>query len=81
MDRSVYRISDETRRKTTKCPSDMRCLVDGKCSDCVIEWVIKGSGMFVKTNLPNSCAYKMTYGEKFICKCPTRYELHMRYGL
>ncbi len=59
----------------------MNCLLEGKCGDCVIEWVVKGSGMFVKTSLSDSCSYKMAFGDKFICKCPTRYELHMRYGI
>lgn len=76
-----YRISEETRRNTTKCPNDMFCLVEGKCSDCVIEWVVKGTGMFVKTNQSNSCYYKKIYADRHICKCPTRYELHMRYGI
>jgi hypothetical protein len=76
-----YSISEETLKNTTKCDKDMQCLVDGKCGDCIIENVIEGRTVFIKTRGPNLCPYMISFGNGFICTCPTRYELHERYGL
>lgn len=73
-------IDKETIEKTTKCASAFKCLTDETHSLCATESIIKEYGLFVNNKANNnSCAYKMSFGNGTICKCPTRYEIFERY--
>lgn len=76
-----FEISDETLKRTTKCPWEMRCLSGWQCGDCVIEMTIRGDEAFIRSSKPDGCPYKISYGYGYVCTCPTRSELHEKYGV
>ena len=74
-------INEETIHKTTKCPSDLKCLNDKTHLHCRPERPIKEYGIFIDTNKSNSCPYKLSFGNGTICNCPVRYEIFKRYNM
>ena len=75
-------ISDETLQQTTKCQNNFHCLTDNG-SMCLIEKPINAKGLFIKerVNKDENCPYIESSEYAFICNCPTRYEIYMRYNL
>ena len=76
-----YEISQETLKKTEKCPRDMQCLKEGGTPLCKVENLVKGNGVFVKQNGAAVCLYRMPFGGSLICHCPTRFELADKYKM
>ena len=73
-------ITSESIQKTTKCSSGFKCLTDETHPCCVpASPVIEGYGLFVQTARQHSCPYSMSFGNGFICNCPSRYEIFLRY--
>ena len=73
-------INSESIHKTTKCSSGFKCLTDETHPCCVpASTVIEGYGLFVHTARQHSCLYNMSFGNGFICNCPSRYEIFLRY--
>jgi len=67
-------------RKTTWCTKNFKCLQNGNCNYCQITRAVSKEVHFV--NCPDSdCSYKMSYGESWICNCPTRKEIYNKYGI
>jgi len=74
-------IDRKSIQKTTKCPSEFKCLTDETHPCCVpASPVIEGYGLFVLTARQHSCPYNMAFGNGFICNCPSRYEIFLRYN-
>jgi hypothetical protein len=73
------KVDNQTIQKTTKCPSAFKCQSDEAYPLCAPESSIPGYGLFVQPPEANSCHYKMSFGNGFICTCPTRYEIFTRY--
>ncbi len=75
-----YRISEDTRRLTTRCSDNFQCLIDDYWEMCSIERLLKGAGLMIEKRInKNNCQYLMSFGNAYICNCPTRYELHQQY--
>jgi len=72
-------VDNQTIQKTTKCPSAFKCQSDEAYPLCAPESSIPGYGLFVQPPEANSCHYKMSFGNGFICTCPIRYEIFTRY--
>lgn len=80
------KVSRESRKKTSKCPSNFLCLTDKEkpmCSEakpiCSVEIPLE-SMLFVK-NGDNNCVYMEEYGEGRLCTCPVRFEIYNRYKI
>jgi hypothetical protein len=84
-----FRISYESVKRTTKCPSNFFCLTNVRnpmCSKerpmCSVEVPLE-SMIFVKDknqyNAYNDCAYKVAHGAGHLCTCPVRFEIYSRY--
>jgi HD-GYP domain-containing protein (c-di-GMP phosphodiesterase class II) len=77
-----YQISDDIKRLTTRCSDDFHCLFDDYWAMCSIERPLKGAGLIIgKRRNNNNCKYLMSFGNAYICNCPTRYELHQQYRI
>jgi len=87
----AFSISDESLKRTTKCPSNFLCLTNDKnpmCSKerpmCSVEVPLE-SMLFVKDKnndyAYNDCAYKEEYGSGHLCNCPVRHEIYNRYNM
>ena len=73
-------IDNETIKKTTRCPFDLKCLNNKNHLHCRPESPIKGYGIFIDTKKSNSCPYKLSFGNGTICDRPVRYEIFERYN-
>ena len=86
----AFSISEETLKRTTKCPSNFLCLSNDKnpmCTEerpiCFVEIPLE-SMIFVRdktNNSYNDCVYKEEYGAGHLCTCPVRIELYTRYNM
>lgn len=77
----VYLIDKATRDKTTQCPNSFKCLIEGGCPGCEFQDVITNECIIVKTKPENKdCHYSVTFGGAYVCTCPTRCEIHLKYG-
>jgi hypothetical protein len=67
-------VPEEVLKKTVKCPKGFSCLSigHGACEVCG-----KAGDEELFVNKRNSdCPYRIFYGEKYICTCPTHYYLY-----
>ena len=77
-----WQISQDTLYRTTECPRNFTCLEEGKCGTCKIEGLVKGDGVWIAGDRPEGyCPYLMSFGKRWICNCPTRYEIYERYAM
>jgi hypothetical protein len=75
------KISDEIRSRTTRCPFDFKCLEVGEALLCPVDRFLEKNGLFLKRKKRDYCPYMMTYGQKYICNCPTHVELFQQYRI
>jgi hypothetical protein len=75
-----FEISEDTLRKTDKC-QDMKCLEEDGRPECKVDRQLKGNGVFVSPNGRDQCPYKMSFGNAYVCNCPTRFELFDKYNV
>jgi hypothetical protein len=78
MDKSPGTEQDpDIQSRTTECVHNFSCL-DGK-RDCLceVETAIDNKVIFVKPQMHTACNYKLSFGYKFICNCPTRNHLYL----
>ena len=87
----ALQVSEESRKKTTKCPSNFLCLTENEnpmCSKerpmCSVEVPLE-SMIFVRDKNNNytnyDCVYKVAYGSGYLCTCPVRFEIYSRYNM
>ena len=86
----ALQVSEESRKKTTKCPSNFLCITENEnpmCSKerpmCSVEVPLE-SMIFVRDNnnyTNNDCVYKVAYGSGYLCMCPVRFEIYSRYNM
>ena len=76
-----FEITEETRNQTTRCLFDFKCLDVGNTILCPVERYLKENGLFLQRKKRDYCPYTMTYGQKYICNCPTHIELYQQYRI
>lgn len=76
-----FEIAEEIRNQTTRCPFDFECLEAGETQVCPVDQYLKGNGLFLRQNKRVHCPYLMTFGQKYICNCPTHVDLHQQYNI
>jgi hypothetical protein len=77
----AYFIDNKILEQTTKCPYSFQCLNDDIESICSVQWILKENGCFLKTVKPDSCPYKVKISSSYMCNCPTRHELFVKYRI
>ncbi len=73
-------INKEILKRTTKCEKDFNCLKDEKHVYCKVERCVSDKVHFIQCLIDGYCIYRMSFGESFICNCPTRKEIFNKYG-
>lgn len=73
-----YELSPDIVKKAKKCKKGLQCLKNEKPNFCP---AISNIGGEVLTLTRNSCSYKMSFGNSFICNCPVRKALNNKYGI
>ncbi|GBE04585.1 MAG TPA: hypothetical protein ENG95_05815 [Nitrospirae bacterium] len=83
----TFYVSDETRKKTTRCPFDFVCLNSKKGPAreseqprCRGLGVAPGEGLFIRPAATDDCLYLNRFGfGHYTCQCPVRNEIYSRY--
>ena len=79
MDKIATKIPEEILQRTTNCEFDFNCLFGDKQCLCEIE-SSKGHDMLeLKPKFDIYCRYRVSFGEAFFCRCPTRNEIYKRF--
>jgi hypothetical protein len=74
-------ISKETLQQTIKCTLSFQCLDDERRDICSVELSLREKGCFLKTVKPIACRYRVSFGDSYLCTCPTRLELFNKYKI
>jgi len=79
----AYQISEETKKKTTKCLYNFECLNNDKWNTCSIGSELLGNGLVIENKCNKSdCNYSMLFGYSYyFCHCPTRREIYQTYKI
>ena len=73
-------ISEETKRHTTRCNKEFKCLNDESFQICPVETPVQDGIYFIKKVDPmRRCNYCLAFGDSYICRCPIRNEFYERY--
>ncbi len=64
---------------TFNCHKNFDCLNSGNHVYCKVECCINKKVHFIKIVDKSFCYYKMSFGDSFICTCPTRKEIFKMY--
>lgn len=74
-------IDQKILDKTTKCSENFNCLTDDNhhCRNTKVETSIDSKLIFVSCD-KIFCAYKVHFGDTFICNCPTRLAIYKKYN-
>jgi hypothetical protein len=78
----VYTV-DSHIQNITKCKHDFSCLTKRKCGNrdiCDVEYVAAEKIIFLNDKEYSPCKNRMPFGLCQTCKCPTRFEIHRKYG-
>ena len=76
---SKYHVSKITVCNSDKCQKEFSCL-EGDNPLCPVESLINEKVLFVKCISKGHCSYRRSYGDGYICFCPTRREIFKKYG-
>ncbi len=68
-------VSQEVIADTDRCPKDFACLDPGTRAVCPVEQRIMDI-IFVEPDNNFFCPYKTSFGDSYVCGCPTRQELY-----
>ncbi len=78
-----FSVSDQVLKETTNCEYDFLCLELGQCRDkplCEVDYAIGQKFTFLKTKDSFNCLYLLPFGQRQICRCPTRFVIQKKYG-
>jgi len=76
-----YVVDEETIKGTTKCLWNFACLGDTGFKPCEVCAAAGGEVLFVACPKEDACSYRLPFGNSWICTCPVRKELHVKYGV
>jgi len=75
----AFQISEDAKKRISKCSRNYDCLNNDKWDTCCIEQEISG-GLFIKYICKQeNCHNFLYYGPRNICMCPVRVEIYRRY--
>lgn len=67
--------------ETLNCNKNFDCLNSNTPVCCKVEDCINDEVHFIKCLEKLLCTYKLSFGESFICICPTRKEIFNKYRI
>jgi hypothetical protein len=70
------KIPPEIMDATTRCKHEFSCLENENFCDtelCRIDYINGENIIFLKSNKPHDCPYRVGFADQMICRCPVRY--------
>ena len=74
-------IDAEILQKTTYCKQDFRCLSGDKKRLCEVKGSIGYDMLEIKPKVAIDCKYHISFGDTFLCTCPTRNVIYKHYKI
>jgi hypothetical protein len=71
-------IGEDILKKTISCEKNFSCL-SGQKDLCEMKSQIVRAVYFIKHPKNKRCNYCLSFGNDYICTCPTRQEIYKRY--
>ena len=78
--KNQFGISQEVIAATDRCQHDFSCLNPETCSVCPVEQRVMDV-LFVEPDDTFFCPYKTSFGDSYVCGCPTRGELYAKHRI
>lgn len=76
-----FEISSDIINKT-QCDKDFMCLKENSVEKiCQIKKCLDSDYCLLKESKFGNCINRFSFGFSEICKCPTRIEIHNKYGI
>lgn len=75
-------VSERTMNETRQCRHAFSCLATGQCGDYPLCEVDSANGdcfLTLKTRDCSLCPYRLAFGHRQVCRCPTHFALHHRH--
>ena len=74
-----YAVEEEVLSKATKCRRDPSCRSEKQGPLCSVDYCVGGTILFVKSEDPVTCDYRVPYGDACACTCPVRKAIYDRH--
>lgn len=68
-------------RQNTQCLRNFACLSEKTRNVCKIKYCVDNKNFFIENEENNGCNYKFPYGYTFMCRCPVRKDIYLRYKI
>jgi len=71
-------IPESVRGETKICPHDFACLATGRCGDpekCNVDHALEKNLLLLTSNELFLCGYRIYFGSRLLCTCPTHYAI------
>ena len=75
------KIDERILKETISCERYFECLKDDKKNSCAVENFNYEKVLFIKCVANRICSYKRSFGNSFMCACPTRIEIFNKYRI
>jgi len=75
-----FEVPQEIRECTSECRREFSCLAGRRRDRCKVKFCVDDRLFFVKLTGSRDCPYVRGFGGEQLCTCPTRKEIHRRYG-
>ena len=75
----IFNVDDSIIRRTTRCEKNLSCMSEQRNELCKITRNVEDKVYFVKCQENESCSYRLSFGDSFICNCPVRKEIYNKY--
>ena len=81
-DNVACKISERTKKLTTKCPFNFACMTNHKWDTCSSKRALPETFLVIKTKKnSDSCPYVFSFSNSYYCHCPTRFEIYQRHNI
>ena len=74
-----FLISENILQLTTKYENNFSCINGEGENMCKIKLCVNEEVHFINSKPGKICSYKMNFGNKEFCSCPTRKEIYNKY--
>lgn len=76
-----FKVDDSAIKEATLCEKNYSCLSEDRKELCKVTRIVEDKVYFIKCQDTESCSYKMSFGNSFICNCPVRKVIYKKYKI
>ncbi len=77
----MFKVDDSIINKTTKCEKNISCLSEKRKELCKVTHQVENEVYFIECLDTESCFYRVSLGDSFICNCPVRKAIYDKYKI